>query len=208
HEVACVGEQVLVRRIAMLVERVTHPDRALRIGVCDVQRAFIRRERDAVRKRERGVDEVHAAVRIEAVDAIEVELLERRVVQALEPVRRIGEEDRALALAREVVRAVEALAGMACGERVLALRRKIEPRNDARAGIGQQERAVTIGVQSIRARLAKSCQPRTRVAGRLEEYAQALGLRPAIHLVLGYIREQQVSAWLYPCGTLRPRESV
>ena len=88
---------------------VAHDEVLRRVGVVDVERREIRRERQAVGAIEIAHDRLHPAVR-EAIDAVERELLGRIVILLGEAVGRISEVQRAVLREHQVVRAVEALA--------------------------------------------------------------------------------------------------
>src|SRR5512138_4012975 len=126
---------------------------------------------------------MQAAVGVDTIDAVEIQLFEGRFVATREPIWRIGEEDRAIASFDYVVRAIEPFAVEVCRERRLLFRPYIESRHHAVAVVRHQNRVITIGEQPVRTRLREFLRPRARVAGWLQEDAESILLRPAIHRI-------------------------
>lgn len=106
EQIGCVGEYVLSGDVAPRIERVRHPDRMLRIGIGNVERASIRRERNAVRKKQVAVQQMHAAIRIEPVHTAVRKFPVRRCVQILQAIGRVSEEDAAVIAAHHIIRTV------------------------------------------------------------------------------------------------------
>src|SRR5690606_41189047 len=75
-QVGCIGKLALVDDVALRIEGVGHPDRPLLVGVGHVQGVAVGRERDAVGTAQRIVQQVHAAVCVDAVNAVDRLLLE------------------------------------------------------------------------------------------------------------------------------------
>ena len=208
HEVRGVGELARAGHVAGRVERIGHPDRPPGVGVGDIQRVAVGREGDAVGLAQRAVEQVHAAVDIDAVDAVDRLFLDRRIVAILQAIGRIGEEHRAVAPCRHVIGTVETLAFVAVGQRGARLGGRVQARDQARARIGQQHAATGLGVKAIGAGLAQFLQRRPGVARGFQEHRQSIGLRPAVHPVLRHVVEQQVAAFAHPGRAFGPGELV
>src|SRR5690606_34840510 len=89
-----------------------------------------------------------------AVDAVKLDLLERRRVALGEAVGRIGEVDFPVAADRDIVAAAEALAEIFVGNDRLLLRLEIDAGDRAGAAVRHDQIAVRVDRKTVRPRFA------------------------------------------------------
>ena len=175
-------------RGTVLAEVVGHPDLLVLVGVGDVENVLVGREGDAVGPRLVADQQVELAVGAQAVDAVEVELAQRRLLQALQAVRRVGEVERPVGTVGGVVRAVEPAPFEAVDQhRPAAV--GLDPRDAAVAVLADDEPALGVERQPVR---RDRPQPlAVALENGVDERAGPLGLGPLVDGVGPHVGEEQ-----------------
>ena len=187
-------------RGAVLAEVVGHPDLLVLVGVGDVENVLVGREGDAVGAALVLDQQLELAVGAQAVDAVEVELAERRLLEALEAVRRVGEVERAVGAEDSVVGAVEAAPFEAVDDhRAGAV--LLEPRDAAVAVLADDQ--TPLGVEGQPVRRDRPQPLAVALEHRVDERARPVGLGPLVDGVGPHVGEEQPRLAAEPHRPLR-----
>ena len=190
---------------APLVEVVDHPDLVVLVGVGDVQQVLLGRERDAVGPGLVPDEQLQLAVRVQPVDAVEVELAQRRLLQPVEAVRRVGEVERSIAGVHQIVGAVEPAPLVVVGQhRTGAV--FFEPRDAPVAVFGNDQPSLAVERQPVRRDRPEPFA--VALEDRIEERTGAVRLRPLVDCVGAHVREEESRLAAHPDRAFREDVSL
>ncbi len=177
-------------RDASVLEGVGVPGRAALVDVGHVQRALVRRQRDAVGRAQILDQQLERAVAAQYVHATERQLARRIVEGTRQSEWRIREVQVAIAGVDGIVRTVEAATAVAIHERGTSAV-VLQAADAAIAVLAQHEPACGVEGQSVGARLSSGEGSRAAVAARTQELAVTHATLPAVDGVGRDVRVQQ-----------------